>query len=36
MAGEKRLGFVRGEDCIDGGGVNDERADVRLTVEDMD
>jgi len=27
---------VRGEDCIDGGGVNDESADVRLAMENMD
>ena len=36
LAREKRLGFVRDEDCIDGGSVNDECADVRLAVEDMD
>ena len=33
---EKRSEFAGGEDCVDGGCVNDEASDIRLAVENMD
>ena len=33
---EKRLGFVSGQNCRDGSGVDDEASDVGLAVENMD